>query len=33
MIEVEVAVNGRLMSRPRGDGLIVGTPAGSTAYL
>ena len=33
MIEVEVAVNGTRISRPRGDGLIVGTPTGSTAYL
>ena len=31
MIEVEVTVNGQLMSS--GDGLIVGTPTGSTAYL
>lgn len=33
MIEIDITINGRLVHSPRGDGLIVGTPTGSTAYL
>jgi NAD+ kinase len=33
MIEVQVHIDGRLIHTPRGDGVIVGTPTGSTAYL
>lgn len=33
MIEVGVHIDGRLVHTPRGDGVIVGTPTGSTAYL
>lgn len=33
MIEVQVHIDGRLVRTPRGDGVIVGTPTGSTAYL
>ncbi len=33
MIEVHVSIDGRLIQSPRGDGVIVGTPTGSTAYL
>ena len=33
MVEVGISVNGRLVHTSRGDGLIVGTPTGSTAYL
>jgi NAD+ kinase len=33
MIVVDVALNDRLVHSPRGDGIIVGTPTGSTAYL
>lgn len=32
MIEIEVCVDGLYMYSPRGDGLIVATPTGSTAY-
>lgn len=32
MIEIEVSVDGLYMYNPRGDGLIVATPTGSTAY-
>ncbi len=33
MIEVSTYINDRLVYTPRGDGIIVGTPTGSTAYL
>lgn len=32
MVEIEVNVDGLFMYSPRGDGLIVATPTGSTAY-
>lgn len=32
MIELEVEVNGEILTRYRGDGLIVSSPTGSTAY-
>jgi NAD+ kinase len=32
MIELEVRVNGELLTSYRGDGLIVSSPTGSTAY-
>ncbi len=33
MVEVAININGRKVHQPRGDGLIVGTPTGSTGYL
>ncbi len=33
MIEVDVSIDHRLVQSPRGDGVIVGTPTGATAYL
>ncbi len=33
MISVDLAVDGQVVRTPRGDGIIVGTPTGSTAYL
>ena len=33
MITIDLAVDGRAVTSPRGDGIIVGTPTGSTAYL
>ena len=32
LIELDVSVNGKELTRYRGDGLIVSTPTGSTAY-
>lgn len=32
MIEVQIAIDGRFVTSLRGDGLIVATPTGSTAY-
>ncbi len=32
LIELEVQVNGELLTRYRGDGLVVSSPTGSTAY-
>ncbi len=33
MVSVRIEVNGRTVHTARGDGVIVGTPTGSTAYL
>jgi len=33
MVSLSLSINGRNIHTPRGDGLIVGTPTGSTAYL
>ncbi len=33
MILVEIEINDRFVHAPRGDGIILGTPTGSTAYL
>ncbi|MBU0553803.1 NAD(+)/NADH kinase [Myxococcota bacterium] len=33
MFRVGVSINGHLVHQPRGDGIIVGTPTGSTGYL
>ncbi len=33
MVEVGITINDRTVHHPRGDGVIVGTPTGSTAYL
>jgi NAD+ kinase len=32
MIELQVAIDGQFVTHLRGDGLIIGTPTGSTAY-
>ncbi len=32
MVQLEISINGQFVTRLRGDGLIVSTPTGSTAY-